>query len=588
MKKLAKVLSLALVLVMVLSLGGTAWAAGSHTVTINKDSTDKATHIYEAYQIFSGDYDSATAKLSNIEWGTGINNIDFVTDLKSVFGTNSTASSIVKTPAAAEDNPATTEVDERQPVMYTIGELFTEADTAEKVAQAISELNAAADSENAQKLAEIAGKNLTTTSGTSGTSVTGLPDGYYLIKDRDASLDDVENGAYTRFILQVVGDVTVTEKASVPSVVKKVKDKDDTAGTETGYQDSADYDIGDAVPFQITGTTSSKAGEYFKYHVTFTDDQSDGLDAPQTFAVSVLGQNLSLNNAANVSDTATVGKIKVTATVKAAGRDFAIEVAFENTDNAGKTADALDWVKLGSDVASKPIVITYTSVLNSSAQFGSAGNPNTVYMKYSNNPNSKDDSTEGKTPEDKVIVFTYKPVITKTKADGSALSGAGFTLYKQVVSGGQTGAQIKNALSSENSSINAAALEDSKNYVALAMTQQSGSENVFEFKGIDDGTYVLVETTIPAGYNAFESKKIVVSATHDETSDDPSLTALTGGDLLTGNVSTGELTGTVINQQGNTLPSTGGIGTTLFYVFGSMLVIAAGVYFVTKKRSEVE
>ena len=120
------------------------------------------------------------------------------------------------------------------------------------------------------------------------------------------------------------------------------------------------------------------------------------------------------------------------------------------------------------------------------------------------------------------------------------------------------------------------------------MTQQSGSENVFEFKGIDDGTYVLVETTIPAGYNAFESKKIVVSATHDETSDDPALTALTGGDLLTGNVSTGELTGTVINQQGNQLPSTGGIGTTLFYVFGSMLVIAAGVYFVTKKRSDID
>ena len=548
MKKMKKLVALIIATAMVLSMMSiAAFAADTYTVTINKDATDQGTHTYEAYQIFTGDL--ADSKLSNITWGTGIDQ-DKLVDLADAI--NALRDTTVEGYVA-----------------------LTATSTAAQFADAISGLNASNDSPTAQKVAEALAAALSSTSTTGdGTGVANLAAGYY----------------------QVVDNVTVNEKASVPSVEKKVKDANDTtdtAGTTNAYQDSADYDIGDAVPFQITGTTASTANDYVKYHVTFVDDQSDGLDAPEKFSIAVLGKTLTLRNEANASASDTVGKIKVTASIITAGQDFSIKVAFENTDNAGKTKG---FVKLGADVQSKPIVITYTSKLNADAELGATGNPNEVKLKYSANPNSSDDSDkdEGETPKDKVIVFTYKPVVNKVDEKNKPLEGAGFTLYKEVGASYvaqtgetvQTGAEIKAALKEQNASINAAALKDTSNYVAKAMTTVEESTTSFEFKGIDDGTYVLVETAIPAGYNAFVAEEVQVSATHDAESDDPKLTELSGGNRFSGVVDAGTLTGNVENLSGAVLPSTGGMGTTIFYIVGAILVIGAGVVLVTRRRME--
>ena len=287
----------------------------------------------------------------------------------------------------------------------------------------------------------------------------------------------------------------------------------------------------------------------------------------------------------------------MTAAIVTAGVDFSIKVSFESEANAGKVAD---FVKLGTSVDSQNIVITYTAKLNSDAELGSTGNPNEVYLKYSNNPNNTDDSDidEGETPKDKVIVFTYKPVVNKVDSNIKPLEGAEFTLYKEVAANYvpneegevvKTGAEIKAALIAANAKLSGKldALGDSKNYVAKAMTAVSGSKTSFEFKGIDDGNYVLVETKIPAGYNAYVASAFTVEATHEAESDDPKLTALSGDDF-TGDVETGVLSRDVVNNQGATLPSTGGIGTTMFYVIGAILVIGAGVVLVTRRRMSVK
>ena len=106
----------------------------------------------------------------------------------------------------------------------------------------------------------------------------------------------------------------------------------------------------------------------------------------------------------------------------------------------------------------------------------------------------------------------------------------------------------------------------------------------FEWNGIDDGVYKIIEVITPAGYNSINPIEFTVSADHDILSDNPQLTKLSGGDAFSGNVSTGPLTTALETKSGASLPETGGIGTTIFYVVGVILMLGAGVLLVTKKR----
>ncbi|MCI5484375.1 MAG: prealbumin-like fold domain-containing protein, partial [Clostridiales bacterium] len=111
----------------------------------------------------------------------------------------------------------------------------------------------------------------------------------------------------------------------------------------------------------------------------------------------------------------------------------------------------------------------------------------------------------------------------------------------------------------------------------------------FTFSGLDDGNYRLTETVTPAGYNTIDPIEFTVNAEHDVLSDNPALTSLSGnatnGELtFTSNTTEGSLSADVVNNAGSTLPETGGIGTTIFYVLGGVLVLAAVVLLVTKKR----
>ena len=511
MKHIKKLASLLLALVMALSLAVTAFADESTTysITINNST---AGHTYEAYQIFTGDLatnEAGNKVLSNIVWGSGV----------SEAGQTALGDAATKTET-----------------------LKTEAD-AKAFAKAV-----------APYLTTAAGSANTVTDGKY--VISGLAAGYYLVKDQDGSLIG-DNDSYTEYIIQVVGNVTATPKSDVPEVQKKVKDiNDSTDTTKTDWQDSADYDIGDSIPFQLKATLADNVSSYTTYKVVFHDTLSKGLTYNKDAKVYIDG-------------TETNG-FTVTATV--------------NADGTTTLTVSCDDVKALGAGNSSVITVEYTAKLNENAVLGSAGNPNEVYLEYSNNPNKSEEGNNetGETPKDVVIVFTYKTIINKVDSETKPLTGAAFKLEKLIK--GEDGA--------------------ADTWTTIKEFAVDGTTTSFTFSGLDDGQYKLTETKTPVGYNTIDPIYFVIEATHGETADVPTLKTLNAYltdangnkqtemkdgesvniDLGTVDLTAGSITTTVVNKSGSELPSTGGIGTTIFYVLGGVLVLAAVVLLVTKKR----
>ena len=376
---------------------------------------------------------------------------------------------------------------------------------------------------------------------TGGSSLT-APTGYYLIKD-NGPVSDGES--YSLYVVQVVGPTTINPKTGTTTSDKKVDDKNDSNTSEDAvtWQDSADYDIGDAVPFKLSATIASDYDNYANgYKLTFHDEEGTGLSFSKN-SVKVYVDGVLLGSGYEV----------VTENLKD-GCTF--EIRFANLKD------------IASVHAGSVISVEYTSALNTNAVIGSDGNKNTSYVTYTNNPNDTQAGEGGKTPDDTVIVFTYKTVVNKvTKnpkyvAGGSEpeyipLKGAGFTLYKKNASG---------------------------EYVAVGSELKGSDMTTFEWEGLDAGDYKLSETTTPAGYNTIADVEFTITATHDVQSDNPALTGLSGGNTFTGVVNTGAVSADIQNNAGSTLPETGGMGTTLFYVIGGILVVGAGVLLITKQR----
>ena len=229
MKTIKRSIAFVLAMILTLAMSVTVFAEGEgtkKTVTITVNEAQKG-HTYEAYQILKGDVSKSQTTLSNVDWGTGIQ-ADKKKDLE--------PSENVKTYV------------EKLSQMTTSDEIKAEA---QKIASVLSNT--------------VAG-SVSVTQDNAKTEIKGLEPGYYLIKDKDGSLkvDEENKGAkaYTEYILNIVADTTITPKTAVPSVEKKVKDTNDTTGETTGWQDSADYDVRDVVPFQLTATLPANLQSY--------------------------------------------------------------------------------------------------------------------------------------------------------------------------------------------------------------------------------------------------------------------------------------------------------------------------------------
>lgn len=496
MKHLKKIMSLILTAIMVIAMCVPVMAANG-TGTIIMSGSDNS-HTYSIYQILIGDY--AGGKLSNVKWGSA-------TDKS---GVNVTDTELAAFTALSNDAQAT------------------------------------ADAVNAYV------KNNTVTAEIVGNGSATVPTGYYVIRDSYTDEQNVAQSVSTH-IVKVVGDVNVTPKVGVPTSDKKVDDKNDSNSTEddVNWKDSADYDIGDAVPFRLHGTLPKNFDSYKTYKYIFHDQESEGLTFNNDVVVKV--------------DKVVVPENNYEVITPGGESSCTFEVKF-NDLKALKSDDGTS-ITVTKD---SNIYVYYTSTLNEHAVIGSKGNPNEMYLEYSNNPNAGGERDTDKTPKDKVIVFTYKVVANKVNENKKALPGAAFELFKYV--------KVSEGWGWKSLGVKGATDNGDGTY-----TVDSKPITQFSWNGLDDGKYKIVEVVTPSGYNSIEPIEFDVTAGHQEDSDNPQLISLSG-DKFTGDIITGALTSNIENKSGSTLPSTGGIGTTIFYVVGVVLMLGAGVLLITKRR----
>lgn len=506
-------------------------------------------HTYSAFQIFSGDVkgegnDIKDFKISNVKWGSNI------TD-----------------PAAFLEQLRNDS---------TIGTQFqfadaTDAADAATVQKVLAVINGWQDSDpNSIAFARFVCHYLYPDAGAdpkpvvrAGSNSLTIPyAGYYLIVDTTPFSPGDSYHSYNSFLLMVTKtnwNVTITPKAEKPTVEKEVFDNfDNQDGTSTGgFGSSADHAINEKFQFKLTATLPASTDHAYDYYdtyaVCFKDTLSEGItyDGPDSVVIKS-------NN--NTHDT-TIDPLKYTIDTKNLENQNYFEVNIHDVKACAKDA--------GFDLNDgATITFTYTAHLNEKAYVnigsGSTENKNSVQLKYSNNPRPGD--YWGTTPKSEVYVFTYQLNNTKRQntEDGPVLEGAGFRLYSDEACNDAQEIKLKKNTTDGTYSP----------YFGTDAGDEMISDNKGQFnvKGLDAGTYYLRETKTPDGYSACADKKIVISATHD------------GNNVsLSGNLST-----TIINKKtgGITLPSTGGIGTTLFYVVGGGLMVAAIVLLVTKKRME--
>lgn len=375
-----------------------------------------------------------------------------------------------------------------------------------------------------------------------------IDQGYWMFADV-TELDGEASNSLVMVDTKGESDITVSPKVAIPTVEKKVKDIDDSEDgsiTDNPWQDSADHDIGDTVPFKLTATLPSNAQFYETYTMIFHDTMSAGLTLDPN-SVKVYMYETKHKADVDIDPKDVTSNFSVTTTGLTDGCTF--EVGCKNI----YTIDGVT-----KDTA---FVVYYEATLNENAVIAATGNPNEVYLEFSNNPYEEG---TGETEKDKVTVFTYQLTVNKTDSHGHALKGAGFTLYKKNVTG---------------------------EYVAIGSELKVDADNneltTFTWEGLDDGDYKLEETTVPEGYNKMADIVFSISATHDETSDDPKLTSLDGGLMGTGDVSTGTITKAIVNNTGTVLPETGAEGTFMLISMSAMVVMVAVVFMVTRKKMSI-
>lgn len=587
MKNMKKIASLILVLLMVVCMAAPCYAVNTeetpnrtqHTITVNK--TGNSSDALLAYQIFRGDITGD--RLTNVTWGTGVlpDRTNLINDL-------------IEAGILPTD--------------------FLSAVAEENRAQAIAEIVAGMenDSEELDAFADVVAQHLSgnfvTNYNNDTMVVTG--DGYYLFTNYISPYNVQLGDAFTKYILKVAGDISVTPKRDAPTL-----DKDIVGGQEA---DATSASIGDKVTFQLTSTIPEMDG-YDKYYYIIHDTLSEGLTFNDDIVVTMNDQDMVAYTEGQDYDNC----------------DYYVE--YENGNIKIVFINFLQYKGITDN-----IVVTYSATLNENAVITDDGNPNTAWLEYSNNPNydhdgepdepgdtpdptpddPSDDPTPpptGETPPSNVLVYTTALQLNKVSADGTPLTGAKFK-----IEGVSTGIYKINGFvfqKNENGTwyrltdgsytetapteATADAYDGADKYVKLAVNQETTEKTnlvnegwvddngLMTFTGLGAGTYTITELIAPEGYNLLKNP-VTVTITYtwpDGDENRPLWTATASTIGIDGQTTTVDAqfinnmySFDVVNQAGVELPSTGGIGTTIFYITGALLVLAAFVLLVTKKR----
>ena len=545
MKRMKKIMALLLGLVMALAMCMTAFAADT-SLTINTT----AGHTYKIYQILKGDVSGLSdgkGTLANVEVGS------------SVTDASATAEAIVNA-------------------------LMNKAD---------GELG------NAAYAYVKGGNEVATVTGTGSAVTTTLAEGYYVVTDEYTTTG---SDSLSRYLVAVAGPTTMDPKTETPSIDKKIVDTDKNAAMDDNSKTDTAA-IGDTIEYEITGSVPNYDGYTYYYYVV-DDTLSKGLtlDA-DSFAVKVGDTTL------------TKGSDYYVYTTNNADGTTNFRLAFENIKNY--TVDAA-------------ISIKYNATVNEDAVIGTDPNTNTAKLIHSNNPSQSDRGDKegvpgepggnvptGETPDYITKTYVTQIKLTKVDQDGNALNGAEFTLtgtnltkvkfttatnFTEAADGSyyklKSGAYTETAPTDETADLYESTTTKYTKTTSTNVVEASGSgasanvkafvgdDGILYFTGLDKGTYTLTETTTPTGFNTIDPINFEIKGTIDGA------TATVGGNItwssdnqnLTWNEASQTFEITITNIAGKLLPSTGGIGTTIFYVAGTILVLGAAVLLITKKR----
>lgn len=569
MKNFKRIIAVMLTCIMALTLGVVTGISVS-AATTDPDITiipqdDGYEHQYAAYQIFDGELSTDKNNnlvLSNIVWGTGINSTkttDLLTEIK-----------------------AFKDLDDTTP--------FSAVSSAEDVAKKLSDLRNKYSSDGQSlstvidSFSQILSKYLSSTSTTSTKSktecvISDVDPGYYLITDISAT-PNPDDTSKSRFMVQIVESVSIDAKAVLPTLDKKI---DVDGGVE--YNTAS---IGDDVPFILTSAVPDMTG-YEKYFFVVNDTLSNGLSFNHDEVITIGGEVI---DPANYTLTETNGVIKIV---------FKNFIQYQS--------------QKGDD-----IVIKYSAKVNANADTTSAGNPNTANLTYSNNPNviptGENEPTsgdpKGQTPDKKTITYVTKVQILKVDDNGDPLENATFglsglrhltTLTTQglyVLDDAGTYYRLKDGTftDEEPSTLTANAYASTKTYkliedadeieeaLTISVTATSDENGIVAFPiGVGEGDYTIEELSAPDGYNKLGTPiALKITAAYNTDGSVNWDATISGGTNLSVSDTATLISFKVQNHKGTILPTTGGIGTKLFYIIGSLLVLGSAVIFITKKR----
>ena len=532
-------------------------AATENTVSFTGEVKDGVTHNYSAYKIFSGTVD-----------GDNLTNISFAkTDGFDAF-------------LAALKADA------------TIGDKFTTAGTVAEVANVLSGFSD--KSADAKAFADFVATHATLLAApvTGQGSLTLDSDGYYVIIETGATGGN--DYAKTSYILKQYDaseGAEIAVKSAAPTVDKQVYDNDDKAATgdNNGWGESADHAINETFQMKLIATIPADEdfAAYKAYKVAFHDKYNKGITFENIASVTVAGETVNAgeantdyqlaSNTTNRTLDITINNIvpAITAASKKLGTD---EITVEVIYNVHLNEDAATVNASASDLST------------------SYDNVNGVYLEYSNNPNWNgsgtatpgedtpgDDESTGETPKDYVWVFTYESNNNKVDDANKPLAGAKFQIKN-----GDTVIKLVDKGNGEyvvaDQSLEVSTVEGASPKIVDTMVS-TGTDAKFNIKGLDAGTYTLVETAAPQGYKVAADTVFHISATHSEGKTEQ------GADKETAAVTlaTGEgnsLNHTIVDSSSSKLPSTGGMGTTLFVLGGGCMAGLAGIYLISKKRAK--
>lgn len=560
MKMLKKTMALALAVMMAMAMCVTAFADSTVKLTISDDKN----HTYEVYQVLTGDVSNLTngkGTLSNVKAGSSANSTL----------TDANVSEVVALLSGTDSS-------------------VSEANLGNTVWSYVN-----------------GGTVYKTVNVTGGTATIDVAPGYYLLKDVTTGTTD----SLSRYVVAVAGDTTVTPKTETPDIDKKIIDTD----ANEALDDSKKTDtaaIGDTIEYEVTGQVPDMTG-YTYYYYVLNDTLSKGLTLDEdSFNVTVGGQTA----------------------VK--GTNYNVYVT-KNDD--GTTSFKLAFADM-KDTYSKDaaISIKYNATVNKDAEIGVNPNTNTASLQYSNNPNTSERSDktpdkpgvpeegpDSKNPTGKTEDYITKTYVTELKLtktfDGeiNALKGAEFTLtgtnmnqivfttgvnyvedangtYWKLKDGTYTTDDPATEGMDTSKYVSTTVKYSAKTFVTsetvdadnTSVTATIGTDGTITFTGLNYGTYTLKETYTPEGYNTASDINFAITRTLDANSSTTkvggTVTWADDSDDVTYNADTKTFSVSVDNVSGKLLPSTGGIGTTIFYVVGTLLVVGAAVLLISKRR----